>query len=180
LGFPLAQFQDSSTSKEDIKGLLQSINQAVIQGGEAGLKDAVLERVFNENWPRLEASLRSIIVEDPRRQPLEILAQMIMAFLSEAPPNGLTIEELSPKVIAAISRPNSPTLGSGLLAIFATELEDKHLPALLQAGYLEDVEGRYRLTAIGDEVGAKAKQRLDELRLHLESVVKSSAGSQLP
>lgn len=175
VGFPLAQFQHALTTKKDVHQLVHSLNRAALRSGEAGLKEAVLDRVFEASWPRLEKELRSLedaTYDDERREsepPPDMFGQLITLVLSEAGPNGLATEELAPKVISAMSPQNPPPMQPGALALLAVEMENKQLPQLLQRGYAERIGARYRLTSVGRERSLEARQRLSELRARLES-----------
>jgi len=62
---PLSQFQHTETDKEDIRRLLQTINQAVRANGEKGLSEAVLSEVFENNWPRIAERFENIRASAP-------------------------------------------------------------------------------------------------------------------
>ena len=66
---PLAQFQHTTTSKEDIKKLLIAINTMILKSGEKGLTEIVLNDVFETNWPNLEQKIANIrkMYSDTRR-----------------------------------------------------------------------------------------------------------------
>jgi len=51
---PLAQFQHTTTEKEQIYKLLQTINRAVEASGEKALTEAVLRKVFDTYWTDLD------------------------------------------------------------------------------------------------------------------------------
>jgi len=51
---PLAQFQHTTTDKEDMRQLVHTVNAAVLKCGEKALSDPILDDVFNTYWPRLE------------------------------------------------------------------------------------------------------------------------------
>ncbi|MGA3213297.1 MAG: TIR domain-containing protein [Terriglobales bacterium] len=60
---PLAQFQLTRTTKDDISKLVKSLNSVL---GEFRLEDARVERVFEVWWPRLEEGFRSLLPETAR------------------------------------------------------------------------------------------------------------------
>lgn len=53
---PLAQFQHTIFSKEDVKKLIDTINKAT----DKPLDDITMAAIFDKNWPDLEKSLNSI------------------------------------------------------------------------------------------------------------------------
>lgn len=55
---PLVQFQASSFNRQDVKKLFKTINNAA---GDNKLDDTVLESVFDMWWPKLDASIKSIL-----------------------------------------------------------------------------------------------------------------------
>ena len=57
---PLAQFQHTAATKEDIKKLMLTINKAVSDSKEKSLADNILDRVFETYWPELEGKLKVI------------------------------------------------------------------------------------------------------------------------
>lgn len=55
---PLAQFQHTTTEKEQIFKLLKTINQVVGTAGERVLPESRLREVFETYWPRLEEAFK--------------------------------------------------------------------------------------------------------------------------
>jgi hypothetical protein len=79
---PLAQFQHTIFSKEDILKLLVTINDKVKAGGEKELLARVLEKVFEKNWAELEGTLTKIEKEGSstpsnKRTDRELLEEML-------------------------------------------------------------------------------------------------------
>jgi hypothetical protein len=165
--FPLAQFQHTTILKDDIKKLVESINGAVIHAGEKGLSETLLERVFERNWTRLEQQLEGIqgsqFHDDqppPAEEPLDMFAEIIGLVLSQSAPNGLNLEELTPRIFKAMAPNNNPPpMQPAVLAVFASEVERKHLPKLLRNGLVGKVSDRYFLTDQGKEHFAEVGQR---------------------
>ena len=63
---PLGGFQPTTArDKNDVRKLLQTINNAVRKCGEKALDDSVLNRVFETNWPELLAALETIASQPP-------------------------------------------------------------------------------------------------------------------
>ena len=57
---PLSQFQHTLIDKNDVRQLIHTINQAVIDAGERGLSDTTLDNIYDKFWPELERSLDDI------------------------------------------------------------------------------------------------------------------------
>lgn len=55
---PLSQFQHASTSKEDVKRVLFSINEALIANNERAVPRDALLQSFDALWPKLENELQ--------------------------------------------------------------------------------------------------------------------------
>ncbi|MDQ1593224.1 MAG: hypothetical protein QOG71_3851 [Pyrinomonadaceae bacterium] len=79
---PLAQFQHTTTEKEDIFQLLSTINRAVQSSGEKALAESILREIFETYWPRLkEAFEKSATLQasmaSPSRTADEVLQEML-------------------------------------------------------------------------------------------------------
>lgn len=78
---PLAQFQAIGTTKGDFSKLIASINRAVIQEGESGLSEGLLQKSFELWWPTLEASINQIkkLAKEvrPKRSQMRILEEIL-------------------------------------------------------------------------------------------------------
>lgn len=79
---PLAQFQHTTTEKEEIFKLLNTINQVVETSGEKALSEFRLRDVFETYWPRLDKVLReSATLEEavisPSRSKEEMLHEVL-------------------------------------------------------------------------------------------------------
>lgn len=57
---PLASFQHTAFEKEDIKKLLETINNAVKESNERALSESSLNELFETFWPQLETMCNSI------------------------------------------------------------------------------------------------------------------------
>jgi len=57
---PLSQFQHTSVSKEEIRKLVETINNSVHREGERGIRKEYFDDIFNTNWPQLEKKLADI------------------------------------------------------------------------------------------------------------------------
>lgn len=75
---PLAQFQLTRITRDDIFRLLQTINKAP---GEQALETAHLEKAFDVWWPKLESQLKVLPAEDsdakPHRPDRELLEEIL-------------------------------------------------------------------------------------------------------
>lgn len=79
---PLAQFQHTTTEKEDIFQLLSTINRVVQSSGEKALSEPNLSEIFEIYWPRLEEVLQKAKTQQesessPVRSTGEILQEML-------------------------------------------------------------------------------------------------------
>lgn len=79
---PLSQFQHTQANKEDMKRLVQTINQAVHANAEKSLTDSILEEVFETNWPRVAECFEKIrasapSVPDKIRSERELLEEIL-------------------------------------------------------------------------------------------------------
>src|SRR5215216_6597371 len=61
LSAPLAQFQATTTEKEDIRRLAHTINSAVQRCGECSPSDQVLNDTFEALWPILNTVLKEVV-----------------------------------------------------------------------------------------------------------------------
>jgi hypothetical protein len=59
--FPLAKFQATKPEKEEMRGLVRTINKLVGECGEKSLTEEHLNEAFTTYWPRLETQLKTAI-----------------------------------------------------------------------------------------------------------------------
>lgn len=78
---PLAQFNHTQPTKEDLKKLLASINSEL---GDRSLKERILEQVFETYWPQFETQIDNILsstpqaeVTKPPREESDILEELL-------------------------------------------------------------------------------------------------------
>jgi len=57
---PLARFQHTKFTKEDMLVLLQTINTKMQEAGETAIPEAVLSKALDHNWPELESASQSV------------------------------------------------------------------------------------------------------------------------
>lgn len=80
---PLGTLQHTSMEKQDIHRLLRDINHAVEQHGNRPLKDEMLNKIFDQFWPKMKAALDDAVnlpitdVIIPERPEREILAEIL-------------------------------------------------------------------------------------------------------
>ena len=79
---PLAQFQHTQFDKNDVRKLVQTINRKLKDVGEQSLKEKVLNRVFEKNWPELSDKLSEIkrsysVLNEDTKTDREILEEML-------------------------------------------------------------------------------------------------------
>jgi hypothetical protein len=65
IGAPLSQFNHTSPTKESLWGLVRTLNNSL---KEQGLKEKILEQVFNTYWPQFEREFKIIIDENPENE----------------------------------------------------------------------------------------------------------------
>lgn len=79
---PLAQFQHTTTDKEDIFQLLSTINLAVQKSGERALAEPVLREIFETYWPRLEEAFeKSATLKESATTPSRTTDEMLQEVL---------------------------------------------------------------------------------------------------
>jgi hypothetical protein len=160
--YPLAQFQQTLVEREDFRRLVHSINRAVSQNDGRSLPDAVLDRLFERNWDRLETALSAAMeIEESseesamegfqREQPpeeLEMIEEMMGVVLLARAKEGWSIEEFVPAVLKSIS-PNAQPPPPNMLAMMAGQFEKKNLAKLIRMGLIEKADEKYFLTDLG-------------------------------
>ncbi|HEX8131103.1 MAG TPA: TIR domain-containing protein [Pyrinomonadaceae bacterium] len=79
---PLAQFQHTTTEKEDIFQLLSTINLAVQKSGEKALAEPILREIFETYWPRLkDAFEKSASLQESAASPSRSTDEMLQEML---------------------------------------------------------------------------------------------------
>lgn len=58
VGQPLGRFQHTVAEKEDVRKLVRTINGQLASAGATPLADRLLDEIFDDSWPRLEARLQ--------------------------------------------------------------------------------------------------------------------------
>ncbi len=94
---PLAQFQATRSTKDEVKKLIITINSAL---GEKALADGHLDEAFEVWWPRLEAHFQNLPSDEgptkPPRPERELLEEILALVRSEArqkPQQSQAVEE---------------------------------------------------------------------------------------
>jgi hypothetical protein len=96
---PLAQFQHTLSTQEDIRKLLHDINLLVEKNGEKKLDDTVLDEIFEIFWPELEKKLNDILTREqpviPQRTERELIEEIleIVRLLHLKKINGLFLSD---------------------------------------------------------------------------------------
>lgn len=80
--FPLAQFQHTKSTKEDVFKLLKTINEILSKNNEKSLKDQNLEEIFEKFWPDLdnifiEVKSKLSSEQKPKRSEIEVLNELL-------------------------------------------------------------------------------------------------------
>lgn len=75
---PLAQFQSSGTSREEVRAMIDSINRST----GAPLSPTHLEILFEALWPQLETKIQAVIASPPPEAPVarptdDVLAELL-------------------------------------------------------------------------------------------------------
>lgn len=63
---PLAEFQHTASTRDDIRKLVATINRVAVSQGHASIREANFATAFEKWWPDLERSLSSIPAEPAR------------------------------------------------------------------------------------------------------------------
>lgn len=75
---PLAQFQATQFKKEDVRKLLDTINNILEKTGEHSLPERILSNAFNIYWPKLEEKLQEIVKQKPEvKEPTRATSEMV-------------------------------------------------------------------------------------------------------
>jgi hypothetical protein len=75
---PLAQFQNTELTRDDLLRLVQNLNAAL---GEAALKETQVEKAFNTFWPDLKKKLDNLPPDGPTDRPKRSEQEMIEEIL---------------------------------------------------------------------------------------------------
>jgi len=68
VGTPLSQFNHTSPTKESLWELVRTLNSSL---KDKGLKEKILEQVFDTYWPQFEEAFKSIMIEHPANEHIE-------------------------------------------------------------------------------------------------------------
>jgi TIR domain len=75
LGPPLAQFQATKAEKEDVFGLLKTLNSGL---GDGALADGHLAEAFEVWWPKLMAELDNLPADDVAKRPTSLAIKIVL------------------------------------------------------------------------------------------------------
>ena len=155
--YPLAQFQATRTTKEDMRRLLHSINQAVGRSGDRMLTENLLDRIFERSWDRFSESISAILeapdsleIEANSTDELELdpMDEFIGVTLLSRSDSPWSLEELVPAVVRKLS-PGTKTPPPAALAMMASTFEKKNLARMIACGFIVNANNRYSLTKDG-------------------------------
>jgi len=179
---PLAQFQATRTTKEDVLRLLKTLNTALV---DAALTDSHIEEAFEVWWPKLEGELKKLPSEDsatsPQRSDRDVLEEVLSLVRNQsrpvpppvpAPPSPPpSSEEIAKsertheilKRILAVAKESDPELRAATIAQeHPTLVVDLRTPARWPGD-------RYRVI-LKDEIALE--DVIDEVKFQLESQMK--------
>jgi len=99
VGDPLSQFQTTKAQKEDVRKLIQAINNL---RGEERLPDSEVTESFDVWWPKLEERLNSIPasleLQKPKREIREILEEILLFVRAQPRYGGIDLSGLRPRL----------------------------------------------------------------------------------
>jgi hypothetical protein len=109
---PLAQFQATKPTKDDLLQLMRTLNKAL---GETALKDSQLEAAFELCWPKIEERLTKLPADGPTGRPSrtdrELLEELVDTVRSTSIDDGVlqahigqTVADISVRLSAIESR----------------------------------------------------------------------------
>jgi len=175
--YPLAQFQQTVPTKEEMRSLLVTINKAVQRHGERGVSETVLDRLLERTWEQLNDALQRAKQIPPQRsaessrpsdystpvEDIELMEEFIGIAMLARPTDAWTLEEIVPTVLASMN-PGAPPSPPALMAAVAKTIEKKNLSKLLRSGLAEQANDRYSLTNFGVEYFTRVAERTKELQ----------------
>ena len=186
--YPLAQFQQTTVEKDDVRRLVHSINKAVGSSGGRSLPDPVLDKLFERNWDRLASALSAAMsTEDigenttdefAPSQPteeLDMMEEMMGIVLLERADHGWNIEEFVPAVLRSIS-PNALIPPPPILAMMAGQIEKNNLAKMMRMGLVEEANGRYCLTDIGGQHFRGISERVKSFQQRMGALAGKPSG----
>lgn len=117
---PLGQFQATEAKQEDVRHLVQTVNEQLGKVGERSLDDDTLGKVFAKFWPDLKESLTAILAqkpseaEKPHRSERELLEELLALVRQQSEAQAKTSLRLSSLIrqSIALSRLSSPPSNS--------------------------------------------------------------------
>jgi hypothetical protein len=109
---PLAAFQHTVNSKEDIRKLVLTVNQRVTDQGEKSLPDTSLNEQFDDLWPKLESALTSIpdinpAAAKPGRTDRDILDEILQLIRDQQRQDSRPVPVEAPVLMREIRRPTT-------------------------------------------------------------------------
>jgi hypothetical protein len=182
---PLAQFQATKPTKDDLLQLLKTLNKAL---GAAALKDAQIHATFDLVWPKLEEKLSSLPPDGPAGRPhrpeRELLEELLNWVRSTSDGEAALLAQLMEHMDRIADR---------LAGIeVATSVFDKYIYEAAARKVSLSSLGSARSNAYADLLKSSGEQIIDkalsegDLARHygeaanLRGAVEASAGPQVP
>ncbi|HEV2880553.1 MAG TPA: TIR domain-containing protein [Pyrinomonadaceae bacterium] len=155
---PLAQFQHTTTEKEDIFQLLSTINRAVQSSGEKALAEPLLRRIFDTYWPDLEKAFQgSAALQEATASPTRTTDEMLQEMLE--------ILRNQERRQVSLSRPMTQELTSSYAA-FSKLVQPEHFKEVLQILLLGYIDG-----TTAHEIARVTKYPVKHIRKVLEELI---------
>jgi len=152
---PLARFQLTEFNKVDFLHLMQSLNNSLDEGR---LKDSVLERAFDREWPDLQREVNAILTASPAKKPPTKPGKEI------AEETLVNTREILQQITRINNRKNSAVIGAladvnnlttRLWKLIQEENWEKTLPVIKSLGQRID-----KLNATAGKIGGQSLERL--------------------
>jgi hypothetical protein len=103
---PLAQFQATKATEEDIRGLIKTINSALPQ---SRLSESDVDEIFNVWWPKLEERLKNISrpqdkleAQRDEREILEEILELVRSQARQVSPLALGLNRTKPRLLTTL------------------------------------------------------------------------------
>ena len=92
---PLAQFQHTKPTKDDLLQLMKTLNKAL---GENAIKDAQVHAAFELCWPKLEEKLHNLPIDGPTNRPhrseRDLLEELVDTVRSTSAQDALNLSRI--------------------------------------------------------------------------------------
>ena len=111
--FPLAMFQHTQFTRDEIRKLVHTINQYAEKAGERSLSEKLLDKVFDTNWPPLEAELQG----EPTDPLKEMVGKILEHIQALERPEAVFLKQKAEEMLELIQTPERPE------AVFLKEMK---------------------------------------------------------